>query len=180
MMAASVRMCEATALPQLAATSGSGEPLVPFPASWSYLPPPPPHQRLGGIAAGGGDGRGRVPRGRRGAPASFLTSFQAGGVGGATRKDAVRVGDLRFWCLCGGVGGYGRRHCSSPPAAPPRHMAGAATGMGRAATPPHFSATSGMGEPPVRLLAFWSYLHHPAPTDNPTSLPQVALTVAGS
>jgi len=110
MTGASVRMCEATAPPQFAATSGIGEPLVPFPASWSYLPPLPPHQRLRGIAAGGGDGCGRVSQGRDGAPASFFTSFQAEGVGGATRKGAVRVGDLRFWCLCGGFGGDGRRH----------------------------------------------------------------------
>jgi len=154
MMGASVRMCEATAPPQCSATNGSGEPLVPFPAPWSYLPPTPPHQRLGGIASEGGDGRGWVPRGRDGAPASFLTSFQAGGVGGATRKGAVRVGDLRIWCLCEGVGGDGQRYCSSPPAAPPRHIAGAATGMSRAATPLHFSATIGRGEPPVWLSGF--------------------------
>jgi len=173
-------MCEATAPPQFAATSASGEPLLPFPASWSYLPPPPPHQRLGGNAAGGGDGCGRVPQGLDGAPASFLSSFQARGVGGATRQGAGRVGDLRFWCLCGGVGGDGRRHCSFPPALPSRHMAGAETGICRAATPRHLSATSARGEPPVRLSALWSYLPLLPPTENPASLPQVAVTVAGS
>ena len=147
----------------------------------SFVLPPPAatHQRLDGVAAGGGDGRGRVPRGRRGAPASFVGLFLAGRVCDATVHVAVGVGDLRFCCLCGGVGGDARRRRSSPPAAPPQHEVGAAAGLRRAATHPHLDATSSVGEPPVRLLAFCGCLPPPPPTDDPATWLQVAVTVAG-
>ena len=89
------------------------------------------------------------------------------------------MGDLRFWCLCVGVGGDGRRRRSSPPATPPRREAGSAAGMCRAATPPHFDATSAGGKLSLRLFAFWSYLPPPPPTDDPATWPQEAVTVAG-
>jgi len=101
--------------------------------------------------------------------------------GWAARRDKAPPG----WGTCvvgvsvAGVGGDGRWHCSSPPVPPPPHTAGAATGMCRAATQPHCSATSGRGERPVRLFAFWSYLPPPPPTDDSATWLLVAVTVAG-
>ena len=86
---------------------------------------------------------------------------------------------MHLCSLCGGVGSDGRCRCSSPPAAPPRREEGSAAGMCRAATPPHFDATSAVGEPSVRLLGSWSYLPPPPHTDNPATWLQVAVTVAG-
>jgi len=144
------------------------------------FPPFATHRQRRVVAADGGDGRGQLSL-SRGTPAAFSFGlFLGGGGGGATGHGADAMGDLCSRCLCEGVGHDGRRRRSSLHEPPPQHEAEAAAGMCRAATHPHFDATSVGGELLVWFSAILCYLPRPPPTNDLAALPPVVTTGVGA
>jgi len=151
--------------------------------AFGFLKLPPPsatHRQPRVAAADGGDGRGQLALSRGRAAVFSFGLFLGGGGGEATGHGADALGVLCSRCLCEGVGDDGRRRRSSLHEPPRQHEAGAAAGMCRAATHPHFDATSVGWELPYGCRPFCATSPARYPPTTRRAFPPVATTGVGA